>query len=92
MTELERLELDVAAIEAKLADPRYTERTPRERLDEEREFRNELCARLETLRELARRAPPVAGGLPPDGVGRWAPLPLFDKPPSEGAARQPPRR
>jgi DNA gyrase subunit A len=79
---LERLEADLRSVEAKLAEPGYGERTPQRRLDEERQWRNELLARVEAQREqiagLVTSVGPAA-----DRVGRWAPLALFDRPSRE---------
>jgi DNA gyrase subunit A len=78
--QLRRLEADLAVVEARLAEPGYSDRTPQHRLDQERQFRNELLARVESARrELAEVVEPIPGGLPSRGVGQWAPLPLYEK-------------
>lgn len=89
-TELSLLEADLARVEARLADTAHTARTPQEQLEREWEFRNELRARIEALRERLARPAPVPGGLPADAVGRWSPLPLFEKPREESKADLPP--
>ncbi|MFZ5444488.1 MAG: DNA gyrase subunit A [Myxococcota bacterium] len=85
MEELGRLEMEPANLEARLGDPAHTQRTPQPQLDDERQFRNELRARVEALREeLSKRAPPAEqGGLPAPQTGLWAPLVLHVTPPEE---------
>lgn len=90
-TELDRLVAELTALELRLDSPEYLTATPKVRLDEERQWRSELRARIEALRDaLAKQVTPVVGGLPADGVGRWAPLPLFDAPQPEESGDLPP--
>ncbi len=85
------MEADLAAVEARLGEAGYADRTPQFRLDQERTYRDELRSRIDAAKEaLAIEVVPVAGGLPADGVGRWSPLPLFEKPPSEAEGELPP--
>jgi len=85
------MEADLAAVEARLAEAGYSDRTPQFRLDQERTYRDELRSRIDAAKDaLTREVVPVAGGLPADGVGRWSPLPLFERPPSEAEGELPP--
>ncbi len=75
---LARIEIELAELEAKLADQAYRARTVQQRLDDETQARNELRAQVVALREQLARVP-ISGGLPADGVGRWAPLTMFER-------------
>jgi hypothetical protein len=79
--ELARLEADLAAIEARLADSTFTAKNSHQRLAEERQFRDNLRARIESERaRIAAARPVVAGGLPSRSTGQWQPLPLHERP------------
>lgn len=79
MTELERLREDLARLEARLGDSERLAQTPRSVLDDERQVRNELRAKVEALEQAARTVPPEAGGLRSLDVGKWEPLVLHER-------------
>lgn len=76
--ELARLEADLAAIEARLADTAFTSKTPHQQLEDERRFRDELRSRIERERHRLSVATPAAGSLPAHAAGRWQPLALHE--------------
>lgn len=87
MNELERLREDLARLEARLGDSERLAQTPRSVLDDERQVRNELRAKVEALEQAARAVPPEPGGLRSLDVGKWEPLVLHER---QGGDERPP--
>ncbi|MBL8910563.1 MAG: hypothetical protein JNM17_07645 [Archangium sp.] len=72
--ELERLERDLAAIDARWATEGYQQRTTSQVLDDERKTRRELARRIAALRGLPPPLTPAAGTVALNVGGAWRPL------------------
>lgn len=89
--ELERLERDLAAIDARWSSEGYQQRTTSRVLDDERKTRRELARRIAELRGLPPPLTPAAGTVALNVGSAWRPLAVSEAPPKpEGAVSLPP--
>jgi hypothetical protein len=89
--ELERLERDLAAIDARWSAEGYQQRTSSKVLDDERTTRRELTRRIAQLRGLPPPLTPAAGTVALNVGGAWRPLAVAPAPSPSGTTLPLPR-